>query len=920
MDTSKKDTAAGAFTFALHPSVEPDSDQTETQEWLESLDGVLRSGGAKRCTELLQRLVEHVRARGVGVNTLLNTPYCNTIARADEPPYPGDLAIERRITALVRWNALAMVVRANRLSAELGGHLSSYASAAELFEVGFNHFFRGDAVEEAAERTADLVFFQPHSAPGVYARAFLEGRLTEEHLANYRREVSGKGLSSYPHPRLMPDFWQFPTGSMGIGAITAVYQARFMRYMANRGLMPPTDRKVWAFVGDGEMDEPESLAGLTLAARETLDNLIFVVNCNLQRLDGPVRGNSSIVQELERLFAGAGWNVIKLMWGSDWDDLFARDQHNVILRRLGETVDGQMQSYAAHDAVFNRERFFNKYAELREVVSHMSDAQIDRLTRGGHDPVKIHAAFDSAVRHRGQPTVILAHTKKGYGLGRWAEGRMAAHQQKKLDNEALRFFRDRFALPLSDEDVDNARFYRPPLDSPEISYLHERRRRLGGYVPARARKAQSLPAPNRAEFADFTSKPEEREMSTTIAFVRMLSALLKDRTLGRRIVPIVADEARTFGMEALFRTIGIYSHCGQLYEPADQENYLHYREAIDGQILEEGINEAGALSSWIAAGTAYSHHAIPLVPFYIYYSIFGFQRVGDLIWAAADSRARGFLLGATAGRTTLSGEGLQHQDGTSHLIASTVPTCRAYDPCFGYEVAVILEHGLKVMLERQEEAFFYLTLMNENYVHPPMPDGAEEGIIRGMYRVRAGGLANTRPRVQLLGSGTILREALAACELLERDWNIAADVWSVTSFTELRRSALEIERWNRLHPAEPPRLSWVEQCLGSTAAPVIAATDYVRALPDLIRAWVPRRYITLGTDGFGRSDTRAALRRFFEVDRFSIALAGLQALADEGSVSRNLAVEFMTRYAYHPAENPPWADDATPHPAVTKAV
>jgi pyruvate dehydrogenase E1 component len=941
---SNENAAARLLSSTAHPSLQEESDRIENQEWIESLDAVLRLRGLKRGEELLKRLLDHARTLGVDASTLLNTPYCNTIPRAHEAPFPGDLDLERRITAIVRWNALAMVVRANRQSPELGGHLSSYASAAELFEVGFNHFFRGNRLEQDSERTADLVFFQPHSAPGVYARAFLEGRLTEEHLANYRREVGGHGLSSYPHPWLMPSFWEFPTGSMGLGAITAVYQARFMRYLANRGLMPAADRKVWAFVGDGEMDEPESQAGLTLAAREHLDNLIFVVNCNLQRLDGPVRGNGSIVQELERSFAGAGWNVIKLLWGSDWDDLFARDRNNVILRRLAETVDGDLQSYAAHDATFNRERFFNKYEDLRELVSVLSDSQIDGLTRGGHDPVKIHAAFLAATRHAGQPTVILAQTKKGFGLGRWVEGRMSAHQQKKLDTEALRSFRDRFALPLSDEDVEVARFYRPPADSPEMVYLHECRRRLGGFVPARVTRAQKLETPACPTFARFAFEPEEREMSTTIAFARMLNALLKDRTLGPKIVPIVADEARTFGMEALFRTIGIYSHCGQLYEPADQDNFLHYRESIDGQILEEGINEAGALSSWIAAGTAYSHHAIPLLPFYIYYSIFGFQRVGDLIWAAADSRARGFLLGATAGRTTLSGEGLQHQDGTSHLIASTVPTCRAYDPCYAYEVAIILENGMKVMLEKQEDAFFYLTLMNENYVHPPMPAGAEDGIIHGMHLVRASGLAEpflarrvqgsnpeqssrtTRdrlgakdgsaasPHVQLLGSGTILREALAAADLLERDWNIPADVWSVTSFTELRRSALELERWNRLNPAEPPQLSWIEKCLDPSIGPVIAATDYVRAVPDLIRTWVPRRYITLGTDGFGRSDTREALRKFFEVDRTSIALAGIKALADEGSVSRNLVSEFMTRYGYHPSADPAWATDAALHP------
>jgi pyruvate dehydrogenase E1 component len=872
------------------------------------------------------------------VNTVLNTPYCNTIVRADEPAYPGDLELERRITAIMRWNALAMVVRGNQQSSERGGHLASYASVADLFEVGFNHFFRGDEATGTSERRADLIFFQPHSSPGIYARAFLEGRIEEEHLDNFRREVGGKGLCSYPHPWLMPNFWQFPTGSMGIGPLTAVYQARFMHYLENRGLLHMSERKVWAFVGDGEMDEPESLAGLTLAARENLDNLIFVVNCNLQRLDGPVRGNGSIVQELERLFAGAGWNVIKLLWGSSWDDLFARDQNHLILRRLHETVDGELQNYGANNAAFNRERFFNKYEELRALVSHLSDAQIDALARGGHDPVKIYAAFDSATRHKGQPTLILAQTKKGYGLGRWGESRMTAHQQKKLDSQALRSFRDRFDLPLSNEDADNARFYRPSHDSPEMRYLLECRRKLGGFVPTRATKAQKMDAPRRETFAGFAFEKEDREMSTTIALVRMLTNLLKDSAVGQRFVPIVADEARTFGMESLFRRVGIYSHCGQLYEPVDKNDFLYYNESCNGQILEEGINEAGALSSWIAAGTSYSHHGVPMLPFYIFYSVFGFQRVGDLIWAAADSRVRGFLVGATAGRTSLSGEGLQHQDGTSHLIASTITSCRAYDPCFAYEVAIIMEYALRAMLERQEDVFYYLTVMNENYVHSSMPASAmADHVVRGMYLVRPATLGETLPslpgnagsrgrhvgggkshpvgakgqqrlpRVQLLGSGAILREVLAAAELLEQDWNIAADVWSVTSFTELRREGLEVERWNRLHGTEEPRLCWVEQCLGHTIGPVIAATDYVRAVPDLIRTWISRRYVTLGTDGFGRSDTRDALRRYFEVDRTSIALAAITALADYGVVARSQISSFMTRYAYTPS-SPPWHD------------
>jgi pyruvate dehydrogenase E1 component len=886
-----------------------EQDRLETREWLEALEQVFYSSGPERCEEILQKLFGRAKRLGVDCRTLFNTPYANTIAPADEPAYPGDRDIERRITAIVRWNALAMVVRANRESTELGGHLASYASAADLFEVGFNHFFHGNAAESDGEKTADLVFFQPHSAPGIYARAFLEGRLTEENLANYRREAGGKGLSSYPHPWLMPTFWQFPTGSMGLGPLTAIYQARFMRYLEHRSLMAPTNRKVWAFVGDGEMDEPESVAGLSLAARESLNNLIFVVNCNLQRLDGPVRGNGSIIQELESLFAGMGWNVVKLLWGSDWDDLFARDHTNIILRRLHEIVDGDLQSYGAHDARFNRKRFFDKYDELGALVSHLSDAEIDRLTRGGHDPVKIHAAFKAAADFSGQPTVILAQTKKGYGLGRWAEGRMSSHQQKKLTSDALESFRDRFDLPLSNEDVEAARFYRPAPDSPEMRYLLERRQKLGGFVPERSVKAAKLDAPKRETFGAFAFESENREMSTTVAFVRMLTGLLKDESIAQYIVPIVADEARTFGMESLFRRVGIYSHCGQRYEPEDQSDLLYYKEAKDGQILEEGITEAGAISSWIAAGTSYTHHGFPMLPFYIFYSIFGFQRVGDLLWAAADSRSRGFVLGATAGRTTLSGEGLQHQDGTSHLVASTIPNCRAYDPCFAYELAVILEHGLHSMLEKQEDVFYYLTLMNENYVHGAMPPGAEQGILQGMHLLRRSALPEKKPRVQLIGAGTILREVLAAAEILERDWNIAADVWSATSFTELRRSGLGVERANRFRAAGEPQASWVEKCLKPTQGPVIAASDYVRAVPDLIRTWAPRRYVTLGTDGFGRSDTRDALRGFFEVDRKSVALAAISALADEGTVKRSLVAEFMKKTAYDSGKNASWLDD-----------
>ena len=707
----------------------PDLDPIETREWLDALEAIVEAEGPERATFILRKLLDRARALRVPMPPVLNTPYSNTIPLADQPQYPGNLEIESRIGALVRWNALAMVVHANKVASELGGHIATYASVADMFEVGYNHFFR-------AGQSGDLVYFQPHAAPGMYARAWLEGRLAQEQLENYRQETGGKGLSSYCHPWLMPSFWQFPTGSMGLGSITAIYQARFLRYLENRGLLDTKGRKVWEFVGDGEMDEPESLAGLSLAAREGLDNLIFVVNCNLQRLDGPVRGNGSIIQELEGLFAGAGWNVIKVLWGSDWDPLFARDHENIILRRLHETVDGEFQKYAATDGRFNREHFFNKYPELQKLVAHLSDEDIDRLKRGGHDPVKIYAAYHAAVNHKGQPTVILAQTKKGYGMGHWGQGRMTAHQQKKLEDEALLAFRDRFALPLSDEDVRNLRLFKPADDSPEMKYLHQRRQALGGYLPARAAKGEALPAPALESMAKYLEGTQGREQSTTMIFVQLLSQWLKDPNIGKRIVPIVADEARTFGMQALFRQVAIYSSVGQTYEPEDKDELLYYKEAKEGQILEEGITEAGAISSWIAAATSYSAHGVPMLPFYIFYSCFGFQRIGDLIWAAGDSRARGFLLGATAGRTTLSGEGLQHEDGSSHLLFSTVPNCVAYDPCFGYELTVILQDGMRRMLENQEDVFYYVTVMNENYVHRPMPEGAREGILKGMYRLR----------------------------------------------------------------------------------------------------------------------------------------------------------------------------------------
>ena len=857
--------------------IAPDADPSETREWLEAFDALVEAEGAERASFILRKLLDRARAKRVRMPPVLNTPYRNTVGLADQPQFPGNLEVEERIASIIRWNALAMVVRANRAHAELGGHIASYASAADLFEVGFNHFFR-------AGQRGDLVYFQPHSAPGVYSRAFLEGRIDEARLDSYRREVGGRGLSSYCHPWLMPDFWQFPTGSMGLGPITAIYQARFMRYLRDRGVLETDGRKVWCFVGDGEMDEPEALAGLSLAAREGLDNLIFVVNCNLQRLDGPVRGNGSIVQELEGLFAGGGWNVIKVLWGSDWDPLFARDHEDVLLKRLHETVDGEFQTYAATDGRFNREHFFNKYPELQALIAHLTDEDIDRLRRGGHDPVKIYAAYYTASRHRGQPSVILAQTKKGYGMGHWGQGRMGTHQQKKLDDEALRAFRDRFALPLSDADVEALRFHKPAAGSPEMKYLHVRRHALGGYLPARSAATPALEVPRLDAFAALLTGTKERELSTTMVFAQLLAQLLRDRVVGPRVVPIVADEARTFGMQNLFRQVGIYSAVGQLYEPEDRDELLYYKEAKDGQILEEGITEAGAISSWLAAATSYSAHGTPMLPFYVFYSMFGFQRIGDLLWAAADSRARGFLLGATAGRTTLSGEGLQHQDGSSHLAASTIPTCRAYDPAFRYELVLIVQDGMRRMLEAQEDVFHYVTVMNENYVHPSMPPGAEAGIVRGMYRLRESPAADAARRVQLLGSGAILREAIAAAGMLEREHGIAADVWSVTSWTELRWDGLLADGASpavrEVRGSVRPVKSWIEECLAPTAGPIVAASDYVSAVADLIRPWIPsgRRYTALGTDGFGRSDTRRNLRGFFGVDANAIVASALKAL------------------------------------------
>ncbi|HEY4881896.1 MAG TPA: alpha-ketoglutarate dehydrogenase [Steroidobacteraceae bacterium] len=879
----------------------PDSDPQETRDWIESLDAVIRAEDSARALFLLRVLDEHAKELGLVAAAAPFSAYRNTIPLERQGTYPGDLAIEERLTAIMRWNALAMVMRANQAYGELGGHIASYASAAEIFEVGFNHFFQ--AQRDGAG--GDLVYFQPHSAPGVYARAFLEGRLSEQQLANFRQEVQGDGLCSYPHPWLMPEFWQFPTGSMGIGPISAIYQARFLRYLADRELAPTANRRVWGVFGDGEMDEPESVGALSLAARERLDNLTFIINCNLQRLDGPVRGNGQIIQELESLFAGAGWNVIKVLWGSEWDALFARDTQHALLRRLAATVDGEYQNLGAKDGAYNVEHFFKKDLEIQALVAHMTDAEIDALKRGGHDLRKLYAAFAAAKNHRGQPTVILAKTKKGYGMGGVGESRMTAHQAKKLDVGALKAFRDRFQLPLSDEDLAALRFYKPPEQGPELRYLREQRAALGGPLPVRRRECAPVAVPAMTSYAQFALSADGKQMSTTMAAVRMLGSLLRDRTLGARIVPIVADEARTFGMDNLFRQIGIYSPVGQLYEPEDAGSMLFYKEARNGQLLEEGITEAGALSSWVAAGTAYSVHGIALLPFYVYYSMFGFQRVGDLIWAAADQRTRGFLFGATAGRTTLGGEGLQHQDGSSHVVAATVPNCRAYDPAFAYELALIVDYGMRRMMEQQIDEFYYITMMNENYAQPSMPPGIEQDIIQGMYHYASSSAAQPRSKLHLLGSGAILREVIAAAELLAQDWNVGCELHSVTSFSELARDAADTERWNRLHPLQPPRRSHVEQQLADARA-VIAATDYVRAYPQLIAPYVPGQFVTLGTDGFGRSDNRPALRRFFEVDRHSIVLATLHTLGQLGDLPQQSSAQAIERYRIDTEVAAPW--------------
>jgi pyruvate dehydrogenase E1 component len=863
-----------------------DIDAVETSEWVEAVDAVVAHDGPDRARELLTSAIERAQHRGTGPIASLNTPYVNTIPVEIEPPFPGDPAIERRLRSIVRWNAIAIVVRANKVSSELGGHIATFQSLAVLMEVGFNHFWRAPSDGNGG----DLVYFQGHSSPGNYARAFLEGRLTEAQLDGFRQEVSRPGgLSSYPHPWLMPDFWQFPTVSLGIGPITSIYQARFMKYLAARGMADTEGRKVWAFIGDGEMDEPESMGATALAGRERLDNLIWVVNCNLQRLDGPVRGNGKIIQELESDFRGSGWNVIKVIWGTRWDPLLAEDVDGRLVRVMEEAVDGEYQTYKSRDGAYVREHFFGRDPELLKRVEHMTDEEIWLLNRGGLDQQKVAAAYASAVAHSGSPTVILAKTIKGYGMGVSGEGQMITHQAKKMTEEALLAFRDRFELPLTDEQVRAAEYYKPPEDSPEMEYLRSCRAALGGSLPVRRRKADPLPVPPLSEFSSQLEGTGEREISTTMAFVRVLAALLRDKSISRHIVPIVPDESRTFGMEGMFRQVGIYSPAGQLYQPQDSEQLMFYKEDQHGQILEEGITEAGSISSFIAAGSSYSAHGVQMVPFYIYYSMFGYQRVGDLVWAAGDCRTRGFLLGGTAGRTTLNGEGLQHEDGHSHLLFSVVPNCVAYDPAFAYEVAVIVQDGLRRMAGDQEDVFFYVTLMNENYVHPAMPAGAEEGILRGMHRI----VETEAPQVQLLGSGTILNEVLAAAALLRDDFGVAADVWSVTSFTELRRDGIEVERWNMLHPGDEPRHAYVSSHL-SPEIPTVASTDYIRAVADQIRQWVPGPYHVLGTDGYGRSDFRAALRSFFEVDRRYVAVAALRELDPK------LAQQAIERYEIDP--------------------
>ncbi len=870
-------------------------DSLELREWLDALESVIRHSGKERASHIIRELNEHANDEGLDLPSAITTPYKNTISVEDEPALPGDPALEKRIRSLIRWNAMAMVMRANNNDEGLGGHIASFASAANLYEIGFNHFFRADE----GDRLGDLIYYQGHSSPGMYSRSYLEGRLTEEQLDNFRREVDGKGLSSYPHPWLMPDYWQFPTVSMGLGPITSIYQAHVLRYMTARGLIKnQPDRKVWAFLGDGECDEPETLGAISLAARESLDNLIFVINCNLQRLDGPVRGNGKIVQELEGVFRGAGWNVIKVMWGRGWDDLFARDKTGLLLKRMNEVCDGELQSYKANGGAYTREHFFGKYPELLELVKDLTDEDILYLNRGGNDSQKVYAAYAKAVAHKGQPTVILAQTVKGFGMGLGGEGVNDTHSIKKLDFENLKQFRDRFGLPFKDEDLKTIPYYRPADDSPEMLYLHQQRKKLGGYLPSRRADFNALETPDLEAFKSQLTGTGDRKISTTMAFVRLLSSMVKDKEIGQRIVPIVPDEARTFGMEGMFRQVGIYAAQGQKYTPHDSGQIMFYKEDEKGQILEEGINEAGAMSSWISAATAYSHSNCPLVPFYIYYSMFGFQRIGDLAWLAGDSQARGFLIGATAGRTTLNGEGLQHEDGHSHIMAGTIPNCRSYDPTYNYELAVIIQDGLKRMYKDKENCFYYITTMNENYEHPEMPKGVEEGIIKGLYKLKAAKKAKLQ--VQLMGSGTILREVEAAADILREQFKVESDVWSVTSANELARDGQRIQRENMLNPTKKAKKPYITSLLEKSSAPVIAATDYMKNYVEQLRAFIPNKFVTLGTDGFGRSDTRAKLRHFFEVNRYFIVIAALNALAEEGAIKAEVVAKAIKDFEIDP--------------------
>ena len=872
-----------------------DANPQETSEWLEALDGVVEEGGAERASYLLERLADRAAVYGIQSPHKLNTPYINTIPVEEEEAYPGDRAIERRIKSLIRWNAMAMVVRANKYDSGIGGHIATYASLATLQEVGHNHFFHG----RYGDQPGDFVYFQGHASPGAYARAFLEGRLTEKHLENFRHELrEHPGLSSYPHPWLMPNFWQFPTVSMGLGPINAIYQARFMRYLEHRGVVPETQRKIWAFIGDGESDEPETLGSITLAARERLDNLIFVVNCNLQRLDGPVRGNGQIITELEAAFRGAGWNVIKVLWGCNWDDLLARDSTGLLVKRMGECVDGEYQAFKAKDGAYVRKEFFGKYPELLKLVEHMSDEEIFALRRGGHDPQKVYNAYKRAVEHAGSPTVILAKTVKGYGMGEAGEGRMVTHQQKKMNEQEMLKFRQRFEVPVTDEIVHTLAFFKPAENSPEMKYMKERREAMGGSLPARNVPKFDIQAPPVSIFAESLAGSQGREVSTTMAFVRVLTLLLKDQALSKYIVPIIPDEARTFGMESLFRQYGIYASRGQLYKPVDAENFLFYKEARNGQILEEGITEAGSMASFTAAGTAYSNYGVPMIPFFTYYSMFGFQRIGDLVWAFADARGKGFLMGGTAGRTTLSGEGLQHTDGHSHVLSSVVPTCHSYDPAYAYEIAVIVQDGIRRMYQEMEDRFYYLTIYNENYAQPSMPEGSADGILRGLYRYKAA--EGGKGKVQLFGSGPILNEALRAQQILAEKYQVASDVWSVTSYNELRRDALEVERWNRLHPTEPERKPYLIEALKGADGPIIASTDYMKMVADQIAPWLPGRLTALGTDGFGRSENREHLRKHFENGAEAIAAAALSRLARDGKLDKKRAQSAIAELGLHP--------------------